>query len=91
MYDHLNLYTCAHYDEQKKEASHYLPFVAFDDATAIKMVRDSAKDKEGKVFVDNKVLCCIAEFYPDKLKPVVAGPSKFRIVDTLENILKEKE
>lgn len=87
------LYTTAHMSEKdgQKVYSHYLPFVAMDDGSAIKMVKQSAKNLEGKVIVEDKFLCRVASFCPDRKRPIADVTSSFEVVCPLSYIFKEKE
>lgn len=87
------LYTIAHMSEAdgKKVYSHYLPFVAMNDGAAIEMVKKSAANLEGKVITDDKFLCRVASFCPDRKRPIAECTTVFQVVCPLSDILNEKE
>lgn len=89
----LYLYTNAHMSDKdgKKVYSHYLPFVAMDDGAAIEMVKQSAKNLEGKVITQDKYLCRVGIFYPDRKRPVSGANQDFRVVASLADILSSKD
>lgn len=89
----LFVYTTAHMSEKggQKVYSHYLPFVAMDDGAAIQMVKNSAKNLEGKVITQDKYLCRVGAFCPDRKRPIADVTSVFEVVCSLEDIFKEKE
>lgn len=85
----LYLYTTAHMSETdgKKVVSHYLPFVAMDDGAAVEMVKQSAKNLEGKVITEDKFLCRVGIFYPDRKRCVSGANADFKVVASLSDIL----
>ena len=89
----LFLYTTAHMSEKdgQKVYSHYLPFVAMNDGVAVEMVKQSAKNLEGKVVTEEKYLCRVGAFCPDRKRPLADVTSAFEVVCSLEDIFKEKE
>lgn len=89
----LFLYTNAHMSEKdgKKVYSHYLPFVAMSDRAAIELVKHSAKDVEDKVITEDKYLCRVGAFCPDRKRPIADVTSSFEVVCPLSDIFKEKE
>ena len=92
----LYLYTNAHVEEEKpgvgKITSHYLPFVAMDDNSAVEMVRKSAEKVQGTVVTENKYLVCVGSFCPERVKPICDVNKAYHIVCPLSEILTiEKE